>query len=385
MPERRQAEVAGGGFAGLMAATALAQRGWSVRLHERAAELRAFGAGIWIWENGLRVLDGVGARADVVEDAHHPVVWERRDGRGKLIDRVELSGADGGVICVEREQLHRSLRRAAEIAGVEVVTRSEAVSADPAGALLLASGKRLSADLVVAADGVRSRIRESLHLVQRHRQHDEGAIRLLLPPVARGEEGLPASDVPKVIEWWGGERNVLYTPCGNGIVYLCMSARCRDASARRIPVDKPAWSHTFPYLESLFDRIEDQGRWDRFETLAIKRWSMGKVAVVGDAAHSMTPGLGQGAGMAMTNALALAVAVDGAPGGRLEEALAAWEISRRPMTEHTQRWSLTWPLLGWPPYLAHLVFGRLPVASAWILRQRMRTAAERPEFLAAAR
>ena len=56
MTARRHAEIAGAGFAGLTAAIALTARGWSVRLHEASPELRALGAGIFIWENGLRVL-----------------------------------------------------------------------------------------------------------------------------------------------------------------------------------------------------------------------------------------------------------------------------------------------------------------------------------------
>src|SRR5262252_9361759 len=75
------AEIAGAGFAGLAAAIALHRRGWSVRVHEKEPELRAFGAGIFIWENGLRVLHAIGAYEDVVEGAHHPPAYEsRRDG-----------------------------------------------------------------------------------------------------------------------------------------------------------------------------------------------------------------------------------------------------------------------------------------------------------------
>src|SRR6516225_2712931 len=64
---RRHAEIAGAGFAGLTAACALAQRGWSVRVHERADRLRTTGAGIYIYENGLRVLEAVGAYAAAVK------------------------------------------------------------------------------------------------------------------------------------------------------------------------------------------------------------------------------------------------------------------------------------------------------------------------------
>ena len=57
MAEKRHAEIAGAGFAGLVAATALAARGWSVRVHEKDPVPRAFGAGIFIWENGQGTLD----------------------------------------------------------------------------------------------------------------------------------------------------------------------------------------------------------------------------------------------------------------------------------------------------------------------------------------
>jgi len=68
MTERR-AEIVGAGFAGLAAACALAQRGWRVRVHERADRLRTTGAGIYIYENGLRVLESLGAYAEAVQDA----------------------------------------------------------------------------------------------------------------------------------------------------------------------------------------------------------------------------------------------------------------------------------------------------------------------------
>jgi 2-polyprenyl-6-methoxyphenol hydroxylase-like FAD-dependent oxidoreductase len=58
---QRHAEIAGGGLAGLTVATALAQRGWSVRVHERGRELREIGAGIFMWENAVRVLEQIGA------------------------------------------------------------------------------------------------------------------------------------------------------------------------------------------------------------------------------------------------------------------------------------------------------------------------------------
>ena len=86
MAKRRHAEIAGGGFAGLVAAIALSRRGWTVRVHEKGEALRAFGAGIFIWENGLRVLKAIGAYDDVIAGSHEAKIYEVRD-RGALIDQ----------------------------------------------------------------------------------------------------------------------------------------------------------------------------------------------------------------------------------------------------------------------------------------------------------
>ena len=68
----RSVEVIGAGLAGLAAVTRFAQLGWRVSLHERSAELRMFGAGIWLWESGLKTLSMLGAFEQATE------VWKRR-------------------------------------------------------------------------------------------------------------------------------------------------------------------------------------------------------------------------------------------------------------------------------------------------------------------
>ena len=115
MTTNRHAEIAGAGFSGLTIATALAQRGWSVRVHERAPEVRAFGAGIWLWDNGIRVLNAIGAADEALVGCTEAKVWESWDRKGDLVDRVRF-GVDGGsrVFCVVRQQLLQAILHAAE-------------------------------------------------------------------------------------------------------------------------------------------------------------------------------------------------------------------------------------------------------------------------------
>src|SRR5215472_6234288 len=90
---KRHAEIAGAGFAGLTAACALAQRGWSVRVHERGQRLRTTGAGIYIYENGLRVLSAVGAYDEAVKGAPFAHTREVRDDRNRVISVHRWDGS----------------------------------------------------------------------------------------------------------------------------------------------------------------------------------------------------------------------------------------------------------------------------------------------------
>ena len=95
-----------------------------------------------------------------------------------------------------------------------------------------------------------------------------------------------------------------------------------DAVAAAMPLSKVAWIASFPHLKDLIDRLGDDGRYDRFELIKLRRWSAGRVALIGDAAHSLPPNLGQGGGCAMMNALSLAVYLD-----RFADVAAALAVS----------------------------------------------------------
>src|ERR1700681_4346859 len=126
---KRQAEIVGAGFAGLTAACALAQRGWSVRVHERSDRLRTTGAGIYIYENGLRVLEAVGAYEAAVKGAPVAHTREVRDDHNRVVSVHRWDGAR--VFSVVRQNVINALAEAARTAGAEIVTGSTAAAAGP--------------------------------------------------------------------------------------------------------------------------------------------------------------------------------------------------------------------------------------------------------------
>jgi 2-polyprenyl-6-methoxyphenol hydroxylase-like FAD-dependent oxidoreductase len=367
----RSAEIVGAGFAGLTAACALAQRGWRVRVHERADRLRTTGAGIYIYENGLRVLEAVGAYAASVEGAPVAHTREVRDDRDRLISVHRWAGSR--VFSIVRQNIINALAAAAARAGAEIATNSTATDVTADGVLTLAGGRRIKADLVVAADGTNSLLRDSLGLLSKRRLLVDGCTRLLISKTAAEHK---AADSGKTIEYWSGTRRVLYTPCSETEIYVALTMLDSDEVAKAVPVRTNIWKHSFPHLDALIDRLSVTGRYDRFEIIKLKRWSAGRVAIVGDAAHALPPNIGQGGGCAMMNALSLAVHLE--CNSDVAGGLQAWEQQERPVTEHAQQISYYLGLpTTWPPALRAFAF-RMIGRSRWLTKQRTRTALHRP-------
>ncbi len=327
------AEIAGGGIGGLATAAALAQRGWRVQVHERAPDLRAFGAGIYIWSNGLAVLKAIDAYDEASAGCHEGPAFETRDDLNAMMERIPINEPGSArLITILRETLIRALTNACRRAGVDIVTRSEAVGATPDGRLELAGGRTIEADLVVGADGVNSKIRDSLGLLAYRHPLKYGAARLLIP---RSDGDVPERDRDRYIEYFSGTRRMLYTPASRHDLYVALCCETSDEEAWSLPIAPAVWTRSFPHLEALINRLAGAGRWDEFEVLKLTRWSSGRVAILGDAAHAMPPFLGQGGGCALMNGLGLAVAAtDGAQD--IPAALRRWEERERPLTEHTQ-------------------------------------------------
>ncbi len=368
---QRHVEIVGAGFSGLTAACALAQRGWSVRVHERSDQLRTTGAGIYVYENGLRVLEAVGAYEAAVAGAPMAHTREVRDDRNRVISVHRWTCSR--VFSIVRQNIINALAAAATKAGAEIVTGSAAATATAAGELAFVGGRRLKADLIVGADGSNSSVRDSLGLIAKRKYLVDGCIRLLMD---KTPEERHSTDGGKTIEYWSGTRRVLYTPCSEADIYIALTMLDHDEAGKAVPVGKESWKRAFPHLETLIDRIGEQGRYDRFELIKLRRWSDGRVAIIGDAAHALPPNIGQGGGCAMMNALSLAVHLDRQPD--VLAALDTWERYERPITDHTQRISVFLGLpTTWPPRLRAATLA-LAGRSKWLTRQRTRTALHRP-------
>jgi 2-polyprenyl-6-methoxyphenol hydroxylase-like FAD-dependent oxidoreductase len=150
----------------------------------------------------------------------------------------------------------------------------------------------------------------------------------------------------------------------------------RDTSAAAVPIQKAVWNTSFPCLGPLIERLGANGRYDRLELIKLNQWSMGRTAIVGDAAHALPPNIGQGGGTAMMNALSMAFYLD--EDDDVVRALSNWEREERPITEHAQWMSV---LMGMPttwPSPFRKIFYQFATRSKWMIRQRTKIVTHRP-------
>lgn len=130
-------------------------------------------------------------------------------------------------------------------------------------------------------------------------------------------------------------------PLSDSTLYVCASTRENDKQGISLPLDAAYWSESFPELSDVLARIPpDAGTHFAHGRVKVSGWYRGRIALLGDAAHGQPPNLGQGAGMAIANARALADALERSD--PIEAALETWERDCKKFSSQVQNWSIAW-------------------------------------------
>jgi salicylate hydroxylase len=332
--------IIGGGIGGLTAARALTRRGVEVSVYEAAPELKEIGAGVALGPNAMKVFRALGLEDEVRAVAGRSQWRETRHGiTGRLISRTsrDQQAASFGAAdsTVHRADLLDVLAASVPDGIVTLGARCTEVDADAGGA---AGGARVhprcqvGADLIIGADGIHSPVRASLFGADDPRFTGKVCYRCVVPVQAvQGEP--PSTDNSQ----WLGPRGtiVLYPLRRNELINVVCHyddegyrheswvSRCD----REEVLDRYADWHES--LLRIFAAGERWYKWALYDRDPIPRWTRGRVAVLGDAAHPMLPYLGQGACQAIEDGCVLATAVAAEPGDPAA-ALQHYERARRP-------------------------------------------------------
>ncbi len=344
--------VAGAGIGGLAAALALARVGAEVLVLERAGSLGEAGAGLQLAPNATRLLFALGLETALRRIAFAPEsadIYDRESGRRLLSTPLGAHAAarwGAPYLQAHRADLHALLLAACETAGVRLRVDSpvERVEADGDGVRLEIGGEAMSADVLVGADGVHSRVRAAVLGETPARFTGQIAWRGLvsaadLPP------GLVA---PAATVWTStGSHFVHYFVRGGDLVNFVGFTPARAwaeeswtaaAAPGEIALAFFGWPEPVRALVEAQARAGEAGwRSAVHDRPARPGWAKGRIVLLGDAAHPMVPYLAQGAGMAIEDAEALARHLAHAPDPA--QGLQAYARERYARVRKVQAWA----------------------------------------------
>jgi salicylate hydroxylase len=327
--------IVGGGIGGLATAVALRQVGAQVRVYEQAPELGDVGAGVALHRNSQRVLDRLGLLEDVGRRASWLSEFRFFTPDGTVVSR-ETFDPEYRQLGLHRADLVALLAAALPTGVVQTGHRCVHFSQhDGSAAVAFDNGVSTSADVVVAADGIRS-----------------GLQRYVVEPAAPVFSGVVAYrgliPAARLLEWpqclvtWGGSgKHFVAYPvrAGQLINYVgFLPVDDQMGESWSAPGDPAVLAAAFAdwtlQVRRLLSQVETTVKWGLYDREPLSRWTNGRLTLLGDAAHPMLPHMGQGANQAIEDAMALAILLRDVAAADAPAALMRYQAQRR---DHTAR------------------------------------------------
>jgi salicylate hydroxylase len=333
--------IVGAGISGLVAALALQKRGWPVEVYESAPVLGEVGAGLTITPNATRALRDVGVEPALRELGTTPpiqAVKHWKDGRA-LVETVRGDATElkygAGYFLIHRADLHSALADAVRANDPDAIRTSHALTGMKQNGrvrLEFANGSNADVDVAIGADGVRSVMRNALFGAESPRWTGFIAWRGLVPM----ERIDPAILEPKCGVYIGPGHTFNRYVIRRGTVVNCVGFAERSdwteegwairADLIEIRREFEGWD---PKLQALLAAMPPEScfKWGLFDRDPLPTWTVGRAALLGDAAHGMLPFLGQGAAMGIEDGVVLARALTDSDD--VERGLARYEAARK--------------------------------------------------------
>jgi salicylate hydroxylase/6-hydroxynicotinate 3-monooxygenase len=338
--------IVGAGMGGLTAAAALRRVGVDAQIYEQAPKFARLGAGIQQSPNSVRVLRALGLESRLRELAFQPPSMKYRDSAsGDLLwERMlgdEFEQRYGAPhLLLHRGDLHMALTT---LVPDEVIHRSKKLTGFDSGkdgvTLRFADGSSATADALIAADGVHSIVREQMLGPEKPRFTGKVAYRTTFP--ARLLNGLVIDDATK---WIGPDRHIViyYINPRRDEVYFVTSTPEPDYDVESWSTkgDMAVLRHEYrdfhPQVRGVLEACPEAHKWALVDRDPLPRWTDGRVVLLGDACHPMTPYMAQGAATAIEDAAFLSRCLAEVDTDGVAAAFRAFEAARKPRTSRIQ-------------------------------------------------
>jgi 2-polyprenyl-6-methoxyphenol hydroxylase-like FAD-dependent oxidoreductase len=344
--------IIGAGIGGLALAAALRQAGIDATVYEQAEAFARVGAGIQQSPNAMKVHRGLGIEGRLRETGFAPTSSLNRDAiSGKVtndhpLGRVVEERYGAPYLTLHRGDLHAAL---ADVVPADMVVRSKKlVGIAEAGAriaLAFADGSAIEADLVIGADGAHSLVREHVAGPEQPRFTGKLAYRTTYPASRLSGTNIGTSRS----KWWGKDRHIViyYVTAKRDEVYFTTSQNekadwmTRESWSTKgdLAELRAAFAHFHSDVQAVLAAAPEVYKWGIYERDPLPTWSKGRVALLGDACHPMTPYMASGAAMALEDAVVLARCLADEDFESIEAALRTYEAIRKPRTSAVQKGS----------------------------------------------
>jgi len=324
---QRRAVIAGGGIAGLASAICLGRCGWQVTLLESASDFEEVGAGVQISPNGSRILEAMGVLTELNGKAFEPEALEMRHGKSGrqllYLPMKEKARQRWGApyLQVYRPDLVSAFLKVIDhqpnIATRKSCTVTRFTNEPDSVVINTEDGECMHADLLVAADGVHSRLREQV-VGEGHssaRFTGNVAWRAILPLDVIANRLVPIPP-PTACVWTGEGKHAVTTRirAGKWINFVGITEQDNwrqegwrvKGSIEQALADFDQWNPTITAILSAAAESDSLYRWALLDRPPLPHWSEGRAVLVGDAAHASLPSLAQGAVQAIEDAWVLA-------------------------------------------------------------------------------
>ncbi|HWA44149.1 MAG TPA: FAD-dependent monooxygenase [Hypericibacter adhaerens] len=337
--------IVGGGLGGLAAAALLQAEGYNVHVYEQAQVFTRLGAGIHLGPNLMKVLRRIGIADRVIETGASPNRWVSRkwdDGRVLLDHEIgEPAARRYGVpyMMVHRGDFHARLFDAVRPESISLGKR--VVEIDPTGSVAklgFEDGTKAEADIIIGADGVRSRMREVLLGPEEPQFSGQVAFRSVFPAALLGDYKMA-----DCVKWWGEDRIFLvyYITRAHDEMFLVTASPEAEwpHPTSSVPGDlgelRAAFQGFHPEVQRIASLCPQATKWAMYDHEPFPLWSRGRIVLLGDACHPMLPFMGQGAAMAIEDAAMLTRCLKASPTD-FEFAFQLYELNRKSRTASIQ-------------------------------------------------